>query len=100
MNSNILAFKNELKQLASKIKINKRTLKETQRSGVYAGELQFKLKLERWQYRHKHIAYCLMRGTKYEQIESKCAENNKPDQELIRSWINEYSRTENVCASA
>lgn len=100
MNSNILSFKNELKQLASQIRINKKNLKETQKSNKYAGELQFKSKLERWQYRHKHIAYCLMRGTKYEQIEPKCAENNKPDQELIRSWINEYSRTENVCTGA
>lgn len=29
--------------------------------------------------RDHQIAYCLLRGTPYHQIESKCAETNKPD---------------------
>jgi len=40
-----------------------------------------------------------LRGKTYEQIESKCHENNQPDQELIQRFVNEYTEIEeNVCS--
>lgn len=42
--------------------------------------------LKRWQveYRHNHVAYCELRGRKYEEIESKV----RPENKLDRSRVN------------
>ena len=59
-------LKEELKQL----KIEIRTLKSKRKTsdcGYVSG-----LDHERYIARHKHLAYCLMRGRTYEQIEEKC----------------------------
>ena len=49
------------------------------------------LTLYKWQteYRHNHIAYCELRGRKYEEIEQKVRSDNKPDRSRInkiKSW--------------
>ena len=41
----------------------------------------------RHEYRHWHIAYCLLRGTPYEKIE-KPKEGNEPNQALIEKYVN------------
>lgn len=47
------------------------------------------LKLKRiW--RHKHIAYCLLRGRTLEQIERKTRLANKPNRILIRKYFEEF----------
>jgi hypothetical protein len=68
--------KQELKQLANHI----RTLKD-RRKDHNAG--QWETSYEGQRYRHGHIAYCLVRGRTYEQIEQP-RENNKIDE---YTWI-------------
>lgn len=47
-------------------------------------------------YRHHHIAYSLLKGTPYENIEKP---SNEPDFSLIEEIKNAYTE-KNVCASA
>jgi len=91
---NFKTLKEELKEMAVKIKETKIETKDTQKKGEYAGSLQYALLKFRREYRHKHIAYSLMRGRSYEQIEPKCREGNEPNKDLIQEIIDEYSQTE------
>lgn len=43
------------------------------------------------EFRHKHIAYCLLRGRKYEEIEQP-RENNKPDMIYVQLVMEEYEQ--------
>lgn len=45
--------------------------------------------------RHLHIAYSLLLGNTYEQIEQNVRENNQPDWTLISSIIEKYQNQEN-----
>ena len=63
---------------------------------------QCKRHLLRRDVRHKHIAYCMLRGTLYEAIE-KPREDNKPDMQLVQTIIKEVKDActkEDVCACA
>lgn len=40
-----------------------------------------------FQYRHWHIAYCMLRGTPYERIEAKVRDNHEPDWGIIDPMI-------------
>jgi len=87
----IKSLKLELKELALELKTNKSNTKDLQRNNDYnAGSLQYKsLGLKR-EFRHKHIAYCLLRGRRYEEIERNCGSNNKPDFDTIREICDAY----------
>jgi hypothetical protein len=93
----IFLLKNLLKQLAAEIHELKAETKKIQKSGNYAGVQQVKLISLKSDFRHRHIAYSLMKGHTYEQIEHP-REGNKPDQTLIQRIQNEYAQ--NVCVSA
>lgn len=100
MSSKIKQLKQELKVLAALIKEQKVRYKNCQRSGNNF------LDLWKWErensnpssrtYRHKHIAYCLLRGKKYEQIENKVREGNKPNFTYIEEIMREYREVEAV----
>lgn len=94
-----LNLKNELKKLAEKIRTTKNKLKEHQREnkGWNSGFFSTKDKLK-FEFRHKHIAYCLLRGTDREKIENP-AKDNLPDEDYIKEIINEH-KIEDVCACA
>jgi len=102
----ISQLKSELKALAESIKIhrkNSRSLfsqasKQTSSNySVYAklqGEglnLFYTTANESDKYRHLHIAYCLMRGRKMEQIE-KPRKGNEPDQAQIDYLVDMYTK--------
>ncbi len=60
------------------------------------------LENKRWEYRHRHIAYCELRGRKCEEIERTCHESpdrNRIDQ-LKLGWIKEVDDDKDVCACA
>ena len=96
---NFIELKQNLKQIAQSIKESKFNFKNCQRKPAatdkeysekyYSIETE-RVKLMRFkrEYRHRHIAYCLMRGTSYDKIE-KPAENNKPDIEYIKKIMEE-----------
>ena len=95
-------FKTRLKHDARNIHELKISIKNTQKRGKYAGKEQRLLLRSKREYRHYHIAYCLLRGKKYEQVESKCNKDNKPNFSKINDCIKEYTHVpaENVSAAA
>jgi len=97
----IFELKENNKSLAKNIKERKAEIKKTQKEGKYAGRLQYELITVKCMYREYHIAYCLMRGKLYEEIE-KPKEENKLKKE---SWsqiekIKEAYHEENVCVGS
>ncbi len=91
-------FKTELKAEADVLRKIKILIKITQRERKYAGTKQIQmLKLKR-SYRHRHIAYCMLRGKEYKQIEQKCRQ--EPNHTLIGEIVNAYTCEEAVCAGA
>lgn len=73
--------KQELKDLAKKIRAIKQTRKQS--SENYDPGANWKAYVEGRKYRHEHIAYCLVRGRTYEQIEQKVREDNKPNMDIV-----------------
>ena len=92
-------LKEELKSIAAEIRKNNIETKELQKTGKYAGNLQYSRISLKKNFRHKHIAASLLRGRTYEQIEPKCRENNKPNMDLIKEIMSEYAKKD-VCVSA
>jgi len=83
-------IKQELKNLIEKIRIHKNNFKESQRKGSPSWlDLQTYSRAQ-WEYRHRHIARCLIRGRTYEQIEQKTRNDNKPSKDLIEKYKKEY----------
>ena len=81
-------LKAELKTLSKEIT----TLKSQRKSspnGYVSG-----LDNKRYIARHKHIAYCLLRGREYEQIERTCYE--EPDMSYVERIMEAHNET--VCA--
>ncbi len=61
--------------------------------GYYAGNVQIKA----YDFRHKHIAYCMMRGREYKEIERYCRE--APDFRRIDNIKAEHGKeTLRACA--
>lgn len=87
-------LKSELKDLAVEIRSLKSTRKSVPNGYVHG--------LARAQYifRHKHIAYCILRGKSYEQVELKVREGNEPNKKLVIDYVEQYKEVvnETVCA--
>lgn len=94
----------ELKELiktrAAGIRAEKNSVKNAARNGdtVGAATYQSSVYAEKLFIRHRHIAYCLLRGTEYERIE-KPREGNEPNWKLIDQLRQEYAH-EDVCVGA
>lgn len=96
--SKISNLKKYLKEQAVLIKTNRTELKTFQKQNNGYDNGFFKtIKNISTNYRYYHIAYSLLKGKNYDQIE-KPAENNKPDMSFIEEIKNAY--TENVSVSA
>ena len=78
-------IKVELKQEALLIRKQKLEYKDYQRGNGNAPWSKAGY-VSSWNWRHKHIAYCLLRGRTYEQIEGKCREDNKPNMLLVEKY--------------
>jgi len=85
------ALKEELKTLAQEIKVTKPAFKQAQREGKEPWVLESKLHSLKFQFRHKHIAYCTAKGTPYECIEQSVAEGNEPNWTFIRGIQDELA---------
>jgi hypothetical protein len=91
METKIKAFKTELKKISAEIKVARNEFKECQRSNpnfAYVPEEVFIKK--KFECRHKHITYCLLRGTPYEKIENP-RKGNEPCWDTIEKLKGEYS---------
>ena len=92
-------LKLSLKSKALDIRALKEKTKKTQRSGGIAGDMQYQLLKDRLDFRLRHIAYCLLRGRKYEEIEKP----REPLPEHLWKTIEKVRRAyapEDVCANA
>ena len=87
----MIELKNILKDEAAKLRELKASIKTTQKAGGIAGGMQWDLQKGRAWYRHRHIAYSLLKGKTYDQIENNCREGNEPDWSLIEEIKNEYA---------
>jgi hypothetical protein len=88
----IKELKNRLKELALSIRAEKHLYKDCQRGKILWDTYYiFARNKPAGDYRHLHIAYCLLRGKKYQQIENKVKEGNEPNWSLIDSIMKEYS---------
>jgi len=92
-------LKSELKQLAKEIREwkNNRKLDKRTELGMRQWEIESKIYWRKDEFRHKHIAYCMLRGRTYEQIENYCKES--PDFDRIKRIMEEYE-PKTLCASA
>ena len=117
MNPIILKIKNENKALAEDIKQLKlrRKPSEAERLGKYevtseTGKEIFKrswwsVDSLSWEFRHRHIAYCELRGRKREEIE-KPADDNLPREDKIEKYKSDWCAAlkevedENVCVNS
>ena len=93
------ALKEELKELAKEIKYwkSKRKLKARLGLGWALSDIEYEVYWERREFRHKHIAYCQLRGRTRQEIE-RPAKDNLPNEKLIERIMAEHA--EDVCVSA
>ena len=89
------ALKNAIKILSEEIKALKKYVRNSQNTD--RSEQQSILHGKRLYVRCMHIAYALMKGHTYEQIE-KPAENNPPNWEKIKEIQDEYTEDVRSCA--
>jgi hypothetical protein len=80
MREQILKLKQELKELALKIKTNKPLFKESQRS--LKTNFDYFTVYDSFKFRAKHIVYCLLRGRTIEQIERSNREGNSLEKNM------------------
>ena len=89
-----LEIKEMLKCEAKELHNIKIEIKDAMRTGKISinpyWNYQSKLRTLQYQWRHKHIAYCLIRGRSIEEIESHCSENNPRNDSLIEKYKLEF----------
>jgi hypothetical protein len=92
-------LKNELKKLAKEIRQWKNNRKMDKRAelGMSQWQVQGEVDWRKDNFRHKHIAYCILRGRGYEQIENYC--RVAPDFDRIDKIMETYD-PKAICASA
>ena len=83
-------LKFELQELAERIKALKSHRKENNRGEWKLWQLEYNISKMKYEFRHKHIAYCLLRGTEYDQVE-KPAGNNAPNMEVVNRYMEQHS---------
>ena len=91
MNYAHIIIKEDLKDLARKIREKKDELKKYQRKNKgYASYRQYsEIQEAQEEFRHKHIARCLLKGLRYEQIEQP-KEGNTPYWTRIEKYKDEF----------
>lgn len=93
MDIKLMQLKEELKEMAVKIRKERMEAKERQRE---TGINRYGWRSLSYIYRHKHIAYCLLRGGIMKQIESKNREHNEPNMSEVNMYMEQY-REEVIC---
>lgn len=78
-------IKEEQKVIAKNIR-KKKSQRKQFKDGYVPGLFRM-----RWDYRHRHIAYCLLRGTPYEKIEQP-SKYNKPNMVIVESIMEKWTK--------
>ena len=96
----IQELKSRLKELALHNRKEKAMFKDCQRGKTLWPDLHvFNRSGPQGSYRHMHIAYCLLRGRSYEQIENKVKPGNEPSWRAIEFIMQEYRDVEEIACS-
>lgn len=82
------SLKDELKALVVTIRTTRKTVRENMSKGLPSWKEQTQLADAKFEFRHKHIVYCLLRGRTREQIENKVV--NKPNEKMIQAYLDKY----------
>lgn len=92
-------MKDGLKQLAKEIHEWKSNRKQDKREklNLEQYEIQYRIDKRKDEFRHTHIAYCMLRGKTYEQIENHC--RVLPNFNRINKLMEENEQ-KTICASA
>ncbi len=92
-------MKDELKQLAKEIRECKSVRKQDEREklNLELYQVQYNIDKRKDIFRHTHIAYCMLRGKTYEQIENHC--RVLPNFNRINKLMEENEQ-KTICASA
>ena len=83
-----IELKQELKQLAKEIKKYKHKRDHWYEYSKYQAPFQHKVLRLKYDFRHRHIAYCMLRGREYEEIERFT--RNEPDFDLVNIFMEKY----------
>lgn len=86
-------LKSELKQLAKEIKELKYKRDHWYDFGNDQSWFMFDAFKKGREFRHKHIAYCMLNGTEYHNIEQP-REDNKPDMVHVQLLMERYDKKE------
>ena len=80
-------IKTDLKQLAQSIRDTKFIRKPiNNKENLPAWKVAMTLNQYQYKFRHMHIAYCILRGRTYAQIENP-EENNKPNMKKVDEYL-------------
>jgi len=90
MTSVMSQIKEELKQLAKDLRIQKGLFKSKQREEGCSYRDFANLSASKVNARYSHIAICLVRGTPYERIEPKVKPGNEPDMESVENYKEDF----------
>lgn len=96
----IKELKSLLKELAAHNRKYKAMYKDCQRGKVKWEDLwAFSRSGPQGNYRYMHIAYCLLRGRTYEQIENKVKPGNEPSWSAIEAVMSQFREVEPIVCS-
>jgi hypothetical protein len=92
-------LKARLKELAKEIRYWKGNRKEKKRAelGMWQYQIQDKIDARAYEFRHKHITYCMLRGREYEEIERYS--RTSPDWNYIDA-VREEHEQKTICVSS
>jgi len=88
-------IKSEIKTLAQELRLQKRIFKASQRKNKSYSEQMKELQLKeskKYEFRHRHIARCLLRGRTYLEIEHKVRDYNEPSDTEVNKYLKEYCK--------
>ncbi len=88
------AIKTELKTLASDLHSSKKDLRVHMRERTYKVEEQWHVHKARREYRHLHMAYCLLRGRTPEEVERYVKPGNAVDSKLVDEYFQDFKKME------
>jgi hypothetical protein len=86
----MLAKKQELKKLAKEIRHYKPRRKQDKRGELSLYQVICEIGKRQYEFRHQHIAYCLLRGREMHEIENKTRDDNQPNERYVNALLAEY----------
>ncbi len=88
---NLKEFKARIIEDARILKNTRQEFKALQRSGESCWNEQYNLDALKGDYRSLHIAYSLLKGNSYEEIERTVKEGNEPNWKDINSYLDTFN---------